>query len=114
LEGLTYQVHRAVASLKEQGIKLDELWLVGGASRNVLLPQMIADGLGLKVCMTAYSHGPALGAAILALLATGEVESLGEARERFSLDERAFKPEEGKHEMYLSLFNRYEEKNRYE
>ncbi len=114
LEGLTYQVHRSVDRLKGMGVDLKELWLIGGASRNVLLPQMIADGLGLEVRMTSYSHGPALGAAMLAMMALGEVENLGEARERFSLEERALKPEAGKHESYMSLFRRYEEKNRYE
>ena len=114
LEGLVWRVHQAVADLRTTGVELNELWLIGGASRNAILPQMIADALDLEVRMTSYTHGPALGAAMLALLAIGEAKSPDEARERFSLEAESLMPDAARHEQYGTIFKRYKEMDRYE
>lgn len=112
LEGLVYQVYCCVKRLAALSVPLKEIWLIGGASRNALLPQMLSDSLGITVRMTSYTHGPALGAAMLALLAIGEAKSPEEARRRFKLDEISLHPVASKHEMYRRLFEKHEETNK--
>ncbi len=112
IEGLVYQVYYSVNRLANMGVPLKELWLIGGASRNALLPQMIADSLGITVRMTSYTHGPALGAAMLAMLATGEATSFEEARMRFKRDDLCLYPAATKYGMYQRLYEKHKEINK--
>ncbi len=45
--------------------------MVGGATRSPLWPQIVADVVGIPVSLTQHSHGPALGAALLAARGLG-------------------------------------------
>ncbi|MGD8465990.1 MAG: FGGY family carbohydrate kinase [Anaerolineae bacterium] len=66
LESAAFEVRGALDHIRQAGLPLERLWLVGGATRNPLWPQIIADVTGVPLSLTRYSHGPALGAALLA------------------------------------------------
>ena len=71
---------------KDAGVRLTELKVDGGASRNNLLMQFQADILGTKVIRPAVTETTAMGACYLAGLATGFWESLDEIRRQWSSD----------------------------
>lgn len=72
LESIAFQVADLVSAMEaDSGIKLEELRVDGGASKNNLLLQFQADLLGVPVIRPQVTETTALGAAYLAGLATG-------------------------------------------
>ncbi len=72
LEGIAFQVDDVLQAMEaDSGIRLKELRVDGGASRNHLLMQIQADLLGVPVIRPKETEITALGAAYLAGLAVG-------------------------------------------
>ena len=87
LEGIAFQTMDIVGAMeKDAGVRLTELKVDGGASRNNLLMQFQADILGAKVIRPAVTETTAMGACYLAGLATGFWSSLDEIRKQWSSD----------------------------
>ncbi len=107
LEGLSFQLRAALASLHKQvGRSISGLRVVGGGSRNMLWNRIRADVTGLPITTNACSEATILGAAMLGYVALGEHPSLEKARGAFHLDERVI--EAGKpREEYDTLYRRY-------
>jgi xylulokinase len=66
MESAAYELRWALEELQKCSLQVHKLWMVGGATRNPVWPQILADVTGIPIWTTQYSHGPALGAAILA------------------------------------------------
>jgi gluconokinase len=71
LESAAFALRTALAAGGERGQPAQSLWMVGGATRSAHWPQIISDVTALPVHITQYSHGPALGAAMLAARGLG-------------------------------------------
>jgi glycerol kinase len=80
------------AMQQDSGVKLAELRVDGGASRNDLLMQIQADLLGVPVARPRTTETTALGAATLAGLAVGIWRSPSELATRWEEDRR-FEPQ---------------------
>ena len=82
---------------KDAGVRLSELKVDGGASRDNLLMQFQADILGADVIRPQVTETTAKGACYLAGLAVGFWDSVAEIKSQW-LAERVFHPEapEGK------------------
>ncbi|MEO1129102.1 MAG: glycerol kinase GlpK [Planctomycetota bacterium] len=92
LEGIAFQVaDLAIAMERDAGRKLDELRVDGGAAANNLLMQFQADILGVPVVRPITLETTALGAAIMAGLATGYWSSLEQVSANWRVDRR-FEP----------------------
>lgn len=92
LEGIAFQTMDIVAAMeKDSGIRLAELKVDGGASRNNLLMQFQADILGAQVVRPKVTETTGMGAAYLAGLATGFWSSPDEIRSQWQA-ERCFNP----------------------
>lgn len=92
LEGIAFQTMDIVAAMeKDSGIRLGELKVDGGASRNNLMMQFQSDILGAKVIRPKVTETTALGAACLAGLAVGFWGSLDEVKKQWQSD-RVFTP----------------------
>ena len=95
LEGIAFQVSDLLgAVIADAGLTPDHLRAAGGATANDLLMQIQADVIALPVTRAAQKESTALGAALLAGLATGvwrdEAEALG-----LWHAERTFEPDAG-------------------
>jgi xylulokinase len=66
LEGAAFELRWVLEEIHQAGLSLERMWMVGGATRSSLWPQIVADVCGVPLALTQYSHGPALGAALLA------------------------------------------------
>lgn len=74
-EAVALQIGDVVAALDaDLGAFVPELSVDGGAARNILLMQLLADLLGRTIIQPAIAEASALGAARLALAAIGDVE----------------------------------------
>ncbi len=92
LEAIALQVADVLAAMqKDSKIKLTELRVDGGASKNNLLMQMQADFLGIPVVRPRITETTALGAAYLAGLAVGFWKNIEEITSQWAID-RCFEP----------------------
>ena len=92
LESIAYQTADVLRAMEsDAGIKLAELRVDGGASRNDLLMQFQSDVLGVRVVRPRISETTALGAAYLAGLAVGYWKDAAEIDAQWQ-SERAFEP----------------------
>ena len=93
LEGIAFQTMDIVVAMeKDAGVKLGELKVDGGASRNNLMMQFQADVLDTKVVRPVTTETTAMGAAYLAGLAVGFWGSLEEVKRQWKA-EKAFEPQ---------------------
>ena len=92
LEGLAFQTMDIVGAMeKDAGVKLAELKVDGGASRNNLMMQFQSDILGAEVIRPEVTETTAMGACYLAGLAVGYWDSLDAVKKQWKA-ERVFKP----------------------
>ncbi|MBQ2566531.1 MAG: glycerol kinase GlpK [Bacteroidales bacterium] len=92
LEGIAFQTMDIVSAMeKDAGIRLSELKVDGGASRDNLLMQFQADMVGAKVVRPKVTETTAMGACYLAGLAVGYWDSLEDIRKQWKA-ERVFTP----------------------
>ncbi len=92
LEGIAFQTMDIVTAMeKDSGIRLGELKVDGGASRNNLMMQFQSDILGAKVIRPKVTETTALGAACLAGLAVGFWKDIEEVKKQWQAD-RLFTP----------------------
>ena len=92
LEGIAFETMDIVNAMeKDSGIRLSELKVDGGASRNNLMMQFQADVLGTKVIRPKVTETTAMGACYLAGLATGYWSSLDDIRRQWAAD-KVFEP----------------------
>ncbi|MDY3963187.1 MAG: glycerol kinase GlpK [Candidatus Cryptobacteroides sp.] len=87
LEGIAFQTMDIVNAMeKDAGVKLAELKVDGGASRNNLMMQFQADILGTRVIRPRVTETTAMGACYLAGLATGYWKDLDEIKQQWSAE----------------------------
>jgi glycerol kinase len=92
VESIAFQVADLVGAMEsDSGIRLGELRVDGGASRNNLLLQFQADLLGVPVERPAVTETTALGAAYLAGLAAGVYSDRDSIARQWRVDRR-FEP----------------------
>ena len=92
LEGIAFQTMDIVGAMeKDAGVKLSELKVDGGASRNNLMMQFQADVLDTSVIRPMVTETTAMGACYLAGLAVGFWSSLDEIKAQWQA-ERVFTP----------------------
>ncbi|MCF0165436.1 MAG: glycerol kinase GlpK [Bacteroidales bacterium] len=93
LEGIAFQTMDIVNAMEnDSGVKLCELKVDGGASKNNLLMQFQSDILDCEVIRPKNTETTAAGAAFLAGLAVGYWESIDEIKSIWAV-ERRFSPE---------------------
>ncbi|MDR1251567.1 MAG: glycerol kinase GlpK [Treponema sp.] len=86
-ESIAYQVMDLVRAMeKDTGVKMEELRVDGGASRDSFLMQFQADMIGADIVRPVVRETTALGAACLAGIAVGFWKDLDEVRSRWKRD----------------------------
>ena len=89
LEGVAFETMDIVEAMeKDAGVKLSELKVDGGASRNNLMMQFQADLLGTEVVRPTVTETTALGAAYAAGLSTGIWGSIDELKGHWRAERR--------------------------
>ena len=85
LEGVLYNLHTVFAALEQAGGKVTKLRASGGFARSELWQQMLADIFDRTIEVPEVIESSALGAAVLALYALGEWESLAQIEEKVAI-----------------------------
>jgi glycerol kinase len=91
LQSVCYQTRDLQQAMALDGLKPGRLRVDGGMAANTWLMQFLADLLGIPIERPALTETTALGAAYLAGLGAGFIESIGETRDLWQA-ERVFSP----------------------
>ncbi len=66
MESGAFELRKAIEEIQAFGFEVERFWMLGGAARSPIWPQILADVCQVPVNLTRYTHGPALGGALLA------------------------------------------------
>ena len=112
LESIAFETADVMQAMEaDSGVRLKELRVDGGASRNNLLMQFQSDALGIPVIRPAVSETTAWGAACLAGLATGVWTSQGDLAACWKAD-RTFQPASARDATRLAEWRRAVERSK--
>ncbi len=111
IEGVAYSQKDGLDLVTALGVNIASLRASGGGARSGLWRQILADVFGKPVVRMTSEEGSSLGAAILAMVATGEYSSVEDAcsavvHERYAVEPRAeaVKVYAAGHAVYRSLY----------
>ena len=103
LEGLAFQTRD---SKEAMGAEPSSLLVGGGFAKNELFGQILADVLNMPVELSGAAEVTALGAAALAMVGVGAVDSAGGAWKRLKTPAERFEPTSESVEAYERLYAR--------
>jgi len=107
IEGLSFQLRRAVESIRTAGaIDPDRLVVVGGGSRNRLWNRIRADVLDLPIHTTRQAENTVVGAALFGFIGAGWYRNFEEARRSADFSGPVFEPT-GTRGIYDELYNKF-------
>ncbi len=107
LESVVCMIHRNIQIMKEQGILVRDIHLLGGGSKSRLWIQILSDMTGLPVHTLNISDNAAIGAALLAGVGTGLFKDLNEACQISVKSQTLVEPDPLKHEQYKLVYAKY-------
>ncbi len=79
VEGISYALRDAMATIENQNIPVNRIFLSGGGAKSPLWRQILADMLGRPAYTTTMREEAGVGAAICAMVGNGEYTTLEEA-----------------------------------
>lgn len=109
LEGAAFELRWALEQIWAAGLPVERLWMVGGATRSPVWPQILADICGAPFSVTDYAHWPALGAAILAGVGAGVFESAEAGQTRLQQPAGEVLPNPAVRSVYEERFSAYQQ-----
>ncbi len=107
VESVAYMLRRNIELLEELGVKVKEVRSTGGAARSPLWNQIKADVLQKPIITVHIEETAALGAAMLAGLATGVFSSLDKAVQSMVSVKTSFSPSKANRETYDKQYRKY-------
>ena len=108
LESAGFEVFWALKELANENIAINQLWIIGGASHSPVWPQILADITGIDILISSYTHGPALGAAVLAWLGLGINHNIEECSKQIIINKKIIHPDSENKEIYQQKFKSYQ------
>ncbi|MBQ3037582.1 MAG: xylulokinase [Clostridia bacterium] len=107
LEGVCFAVRDNVEIAKSIGINISRSTVCGGGAKSKLWLKILANVLDIELDVPTVEEGPGLGAAILAMTATGEAQSVEKyAGEHFSCKE-TITPDNELVKLYNERYEKY-------
>jgi len=109
LEGVSFAMRDSFEILRAMGVPITEVRASGGGARSAFWRQMQADIYGCPIITTNVDEGPAYGAALLALTASGAYASIAEACDATIKAVSSVEPDAGKSRVYDEWFGEYQQ-----
>ncbi len=113
MEGAGYELLWALEPLRDKGLEINELWLVGGASASPVWSQILADITGCSIQIPAYDQWPAAGAAMLAGKTLGVIDGQSQGWNTLREDSLVIQADLARSGEYQRLFEDYRKKVNY-
>ncbi len=110
LESLAFGTYKIIMTMEGKGLEIEDLVMCATGSKNELLQQIMADVTGKTVYVSRADETVAVGAGMLAAVASGHYSSIEEAQENMGgLKEKAYVSDADNHAAYQKLFGKYDE-----
>jgi len=100
LEGVSYSQKDCLEIIEQMGVAVNSVRVSGGGARSAFWQQMLADVFGKRVSILENQEGSAYGAALLALVATGEYSSVPEVCNAAIHEVRSVEPHADSQRVY--------------
>ena len=94
LEGVAFAIRDCFEVAKSSGINITSTRMCGGGAKSELWCRIMANVLGVRVELPESEEGPGMGAAMLAMVAAGEYNSVKEVSDALVKVRRVIEPEE--------------------
>ncbi len=107
LEGTAFGLRDVVERLRHMGVAANRVRVLGGGSKSRLWAQIRADVTGLAVERSAVSDSSAVGAAILAAVAAGQVRDVAAGAVAAGAVADVIEPQAAKRDAYDEMYGRY-------
>jgi xylulokinase len=109
LEGVAYQYLGVLEILKDLGVSVSRVLMVGGEAKSSLWNQIKADVINLPIQIPHVTEAASLGSAILAALATKTYPDVDRAIKNMVKIETVYKPRKRFHDKYRKVYKIYKE-----
>jgi xylulokinase len=107
LEGTAFGLRDVAERLRQMGVAAGRVRVLGGGARSRLWAQIRADVTGLPVERSAVSDSSAVGAAILAAVAAGQVRDVAAGAAAAGAVADVIEPQVALHGIYDDMYGRY-------
>ncbi len=107
VEGVTFSLKQSFDLIVDLGVNIESVRITGGGSKSKVWAQMISDILDVKVIKISTEEGPALGAAILAMVGCQEYKNVNEACAAVIKLDKEFNPIIENTKKYNAKFKTY-------
>ena len=107
IEGVTYALKQSFELIKNLGVDIRNLKITGGGAKSKIWAQMIADIFDVKVETIRIEEGPALGAAILAMVGHKTYASIEQACENIIDIKETYLPNEANARLYQRKYQEF-------
>lgn len=107
LEGVAFALRDCVEVARSSGIVVSKTAICGGGAKSEVWKKIIANVLNAEVVSLETEQGPSYGAAILALVGTGEYATVKEATDRIVKEKSSVLPEKDLTEKYEAKYQKF-------
>ena len=104
IEGVTFALKQSFELIKNLGVDIHQVRLTGGGAKSHIWAQMIADIFNVEVKTLSIEEGPALGAAILAMVGHRAYPSVENACEQMINLKSSYLPNHNHVELYQQKY----------
>lgn len=108
MEGVAYSLADCNAVLKSINVHVNSIRVCGGGGRSRIWRQILANLYGCDIRTLKQTEGPALGAAILAGVAAGVYEDIGQACDNLITEDEIVSVNQSEVEIYRQFHQLYD------
>jgi gluconokinase len=106
IEGISFALYQVLLAVEETNGEIHSVFASGGFTKSDLWLQLVCDVLNKKLVVSGTADASAIGAALLALYATGKITQWTEAKALIPQG-KIFEPDHEKHAVYEKVFSIY-------
>lgn len=107
VEGISFNLKMIYENIENKGIKINSSRVTGGGAKSEIWVQMLSNIFNMKLETIEIEEGPALGAAILAMVGDGAYKDLSTACEQIIRVKKVFKPDNEVALIYEEKYTNY-------
>jgi len=107
IESVSVMIHHNLETMRKNGINVNVIHVLGGASKSTLWNQILSDVTGLPLVTLKNTENAATGAALLAGTGTSVFKNLNHACEVSIKKHTRFEPDTANHEIYKGIYDKY-------
>ena len=108
LEGVAFAIRENLEIAKSMGVNIEKSTVCGGGTRSELWIKILANVLNMPLEIPVTEEGPSYGGAMLAMVATGEYESVEECAESLLSVKETIYPDAEIAARYAVQYERFE------